>query len=114
MQLMSFARCLTKKAVTTQLRAQGRKVQYIDASEITEASNIYLTLHRNELMKEAWEHPVTVRHREQERMSLARKAVIAEIRKKGGKVNSVAPSELRRLIREYLGASRRNHDPARV
>jgi hypothetical protein len=34
-------------------------------------------------MKEAWEHPVAVRHRQHERMSLARKAVISAIREKG-------------------------------
>jgi hypothetical protein len=59
MHLLSLARWLARKAVKAEWRAQGRKVQYIDASEITEASNIYLTLHRNELLKEAWEHPYT-------------------------------------------------------
>jgi hypothetical protein len=35
-------------------------------------------------------------------MRLARKAVIAEIREKGRKVNSIEPSELNRLIQSYL------------
>jgi hypothetical protein len=46
MHLLSLARWLARKAVTAEWRAQGRKVQYINASEITEASNIYLILHR--------------------------------------------------------------------
>jgi hypothetical protein len=33
---------------------------------------------------------------------LARKAVIAEIREKGRKVNSIDPAELQRLIQSYL------------
>lgn len=102
MHLLSLARWLARKAVTAEWRAEGRKVQYIGASEITEASNIYLTLHRNELLKEAWEHPAFIQYRERERMSLARKAVIAEIRDNGRKVSSIAPSELQRLIEAYL------------
>jgi hypothetical protein len=39
---------------------------------------------------------------EQKRQDLARKAVIAEIRDKGRKVNSIEPSELRRMIEGYL------------
>jgi hypothetical protein len=35
-------------------------------------------------------------------MRMARKAVIAEIRHNGRKVNSIAPEELGRLIGEYL------------
>jgi len=42
MQLMSLARWLARKAVTAEWRAEGRKVQYIEAREITEASNAYL------------------------------------------------------------------------
>jgi hypothetical protein len=38
----------------------------------------------------------------QRRMRLARKAVIAEIRDKGRKVSSIAPSELQRMIEAYL------------
>jgi hypothetical protein len=53
-------------------------------------------------MKEARAHPVTVQYRQQEGMRLARKAVIAEIRERGQKVNSIAPEELQRLIEAYL------------
>jgi hypothetical protein len=35
-------------------------------------------------------------------MRLARKAVIAEITDRGGKVNSIAPEEINRLIERYL------------
>jgi hypothetical protein len=35
-------------------------------------------------------------------MRLARKAVIAEIREKGRRVNSIAPAELRKLVGTYL------------
>jgi hypothetical protein len=35
-------------------------------------------------------------------MRLARKAVIAEIRERGGKVNSIAPEELNKLIKAYV------------
>jgi hypothetical protein len=101
-EVMILARWLARKAVKAEWKAQGRKVQYIDASEITEASNVYLVLHRNELMKEAWEHPYAKRVRGQQRMRLARKAVIAEIRDRGGRVNSIAPEELQRLIQGYL------------
>ena len=45
---------------------------------------------------------VAIHYRHQERMRLARKAVIAEIRDKGRRVNSIAPEELNRLIESYL------------
>jgi hypothetical protein len=35
-------------------------------------------------------------------MRLARKAVIAEIRERGGRVSSIAPEELKKLIGTYL------------
>jgi hypothetical protein len=54
------------------------------------------------LIKEAWEHPIAQEYRHKERMRLARKAVIAEIRKRGGKVKSIAPEELRKLVEAYL------------
>jgi hypothetical protein len=53
-------------------------------------------------MREAWEHPITVRHRQQGRMRLARKAVIAQIREKGQRVSSIAPADLERMIGAYL------------
>jgi hypothetical protein len=40
-------------------------------------------------------------------MTLARKAVIAEIRDKGRRVNSIAPSKLQRLV-EFLNSE---HSP---
>jgi hypothetical protein len=55
--------------------------------------------HRNDLLKEAWEHPVAIHYRHQERMKLARKAVIAAIREKGQRVT---PEEVNRLVQRYL------------
>ena len=66
------------------------------------ATRAYLALRRNELMKEAWKHPVSIRHRQQERMTLARKAVISAIRQRGQRVNSIAPAELQKLIEAYV------------
>jgi hypothetical protein len=99
--MLTLARQLARKAVTAQWKAEGRQVKYINAAEITKASNAYLVLHP-ELMRQAWEYPYTKALRLQQRMSLARKAVIAEIRDKGGKINSIEPRELRRLIDAYL------------
>jgi hypothetical protein len=87
MNLLAVARWLAHKAVREKWEAEGRKVQYIPASEVTAAARAYLALRKKELMQEAWEHPATVRHRQRERMTLARKAVIAEIREKGRRVN---------------------------
>jgi len=53
MQLMTLARWLAHKAVKEEWRAQGTKVQYIEASEIAAAANLYLVQHMAELMKEA-------------------------------------------------------------
>jgi hypothetical protein len=102
MHLITLARWLARKAVKAQWRLQGRQVKYIPIQEITEASNQYLVLHRNELIREAWEHPYAKALRLQRRLSLARKAVIAEVRHKGRKVKSIAPEELQRMIDAYL------------
>jgi hypothetical protein len=97
MQLMTIARYLASKAVKEKWRLEGRKVQYIHASEITKASNAYLALHMAELMMEA-----AIRHREQQRficgtpfetqlMQERWKRLVKEaIRNKRGKVNSIA------------------------
>jgi hypothetical protein len=100
--LVTLARWLANKSVREEWNAAGRKVQYIDPGELTSATELYLRLHKARLLREAWEHPVAVRHRTQDRMRMARKAVIAEIRHNGRKVNSIAPEELGRLIGEYL------------
>jgi hypothetical protein len=100
--LITIARYLAKRAVKAEWRAEGRKVQYIDIREITAASNQYLREHKAELMKEAWEHPALVRHRQRERQRLAQRAVISAIRQKGQRVNSIAPSELQKLIAAYV------------
>jgi NAD(P)-dependent dehydrogenase (short-subunit alcohol dehydrogenase family) len=102
MQLMTLARWLAHKAVKSEWRAQGRKVQYIHPGEITKETNLYLALHKARLMREAWEHPISVRYRQQDRMRLARRAVIAEIRENGRRVSSIAPDELHKLIGKYL------------
>jgi hypothetical protein len=100
--LLTIARYLAKRAVKDEWRAQGRKVQYIEAREITKASDIYFLRHRTELLKQAWAHPVVVRHRQQQGQRLAQRAVISAIRQKGQRVNSIAPDELRKLIADYV------------
>jgi hypothetical protein len=95
---MALARWLARKKVKAEWRTMGRNPLYADASVIAD----YFTEHRNDLFKEAYEHPVSIHYRHQERMRLARKAVIAEIRDRGGRVNSIAPEVLRRLIQTYL------------
>jgi hypothetical protein len=100
--VLIMARWLARKAVRAEWKAMGRQLQYADASELAAASNVYFIEHREELLKEARNHPVAQHYRHQERMKFARKAVIAEIREKGRKVNSIAPAELRKLIETYL------------
>jgi hypothetical protein len=80
----------------------GRKLQYEEASKIAEATNVYFIEHRNELLNEAKAHPVIRHYQHQEQMRLARKAVTAEIRDRGGRVNSIAPEELKRLPRSSV------------
>jgi hypothetical protein len=94
----ALVRWLARKAITAEFKREGRTISYLDARKITEASNIYLLTHKEELMK----HPAVVQYRQQRRLRLARKAVIAEIRDKGRKVNSIEPSELKKLIESYL------------
>src|SRR5215510_4356366 len=89
-----LVRYLARKAVKAEWKAMGRKPQYAEASELATAANVYFTKHREELLREARAHPVAQHYRHQERMKLARTAVIAEIRHKGRKVNSIEPSEL--------------------
>jgi hypothetical protein len=100
--LITIARYLAKRAVKADGKPQGRKVQYIDIREITAATNLYLGEHKAELMKEAWKHPALVRHRQEQRQRLAQRAVIAAIREKGKRVNSIAPAEIRKLIEAYV------------
>jgi hypothetical protein len=98
MHLIALARWLARKALTAEWKASGRKPVDIQPSEFAD----YFMEHRADLLKEAWEHPVAQEYRHKERMRLARKAVIAEIRDRGGRVNSIAPEELKRLIQSYL------------
>jgi hypothetical protein len=100
--LLTIARYLAKQAVKAEWRAQGRKVQYIPVKELSIASNLYLLTHRAELIREAWKHPVVVRHRQQRGQRLAQRAVIEAIRQKGQRVSSIAPEELQKLIAAYV------------
>ena len=102
MYVLTLARWLARKTIKEKWRAQGRKVEYIPAAELTSEANLYLALNKARLMQEAWNHPVSVRHRMQGRIRMARRAVINEIRHNGRKVSSIAPEELGRLIGEYL------------
>jgi hypothetical protein len=96
--VMTLARWLASKAVKAEWKATGRRPEYVEPTEIA----AYFTEHRNELLREAWEHPVAQEYRHKERMKLARKAVIAEIRDRGRKVNSIEPAELNKLIQSYM------------
>jgi hypothetical protein len=97
--VMILARWLAHKVVKAEWKAMGRKPEF---SEISEATNVYFMEHRKELLEEAWDHPVAQEYWHQERMKLARKAVIREIRERGGRVNSIAPEELKKLVKAYL------------
>jgi hypothetical protein len=100
--ICTLVRWLARKAVKAEWKAMGRKLQYEEVSEITKASNVYLMEHWKELLMEARAHPVILQYQHKERMKLARKAVIAEIRDKGRRVNSIAPEELNKLIKAYM------------
>ena len=101
-EVMILARWLARKAIKARWKAMGRRPEYAEASEIVAASNVYFIEHREELLNEARAHPVAIHFRERERLRLARKAVIAEIRENGRKVNSIEPAELKKLITAYL------------
>jgi len=98
MHLIALARYLARTALTAEWKSRGRKPVDIEPSDFAD----YFIKHRAELLMEAWEHPVAVEYRHKERMRLARKAVIAEIRDRGGKVRSIAPAEIEKLIKAYL------------
>jgi hypothetical protein len=100
--ICTLVRWLASKAVKPEWKAMGRRPEYAEASEIAAATNVYFMEHREELVREARAHPVAIQFQQQERMRLARKAVIAEIRDRGGRVNSIAPAEIRKLVRAYL------------
>jgi hypothetical protein len=100
--ICTLVRWLASKAIKAEWKAMGRRPEYAEVSEIAEATNVYFIEHRKELLNEARAHPVAIHYRHQERMRLARKAVIAEIRDRGGRVNSIAPEELWKLIEAYL------------
>jgi hypothetical protein len=97
--VVTLAKWLANKSVKAQWKAQGRNPKI---GEISRATNVYFTEHEKELIREAWEHPVAIEYRHKERMRLARKAVIREIREKGRRVNSIAPEDLQKLLEAYL------------
>src|SRR6266540_7334315 len=104
--ICTLVRWLARKAVKAEWKAMGRRPEHAEVSEIAAATNVYFIQHRKKLLKEAWEHPVAQEYRHQERMRLARKAVIAEIRDRGGKVNSIAPEgKVLNLLGIWRGAS---------
>jgi len=100
--IMALARWTARKRIEQQVRAMGVRPQQVELREIVAASNVYLMEHQEELIAQAEVHPAAIHHRHQERIRLARRAVIAEIREKGRRVNSIAPEELHSLIRSYL------------
>ena len=97
--VMTLARWLASKAVKAEWKATGRKVEF---SEVDDATAAYFREHQQQLLEEACDHPVAKENRRKERMKLAKKVVIAEIRERGGKVNSIAPEELKKLIKAYM------------
>ncbi len=101
-EVMTIARWLARKAVTLEWKASGRRPEHAEVSEIAAATNVYFMEHWKELLSEARAHPVIRQYQQREQMRLARKAVIAEIRERGGRVNSIAPEELNKLIKAYL------------
>jgi hypothetical protein len=100
--ICTLVRWLARKAVKAEWKASGRRPERAQPGEIADATNVYFIKHREGLLSEARAHPVVQHYRHQERMRLARKAVIAEIRDRGGRVNSIAPEELRKLVEAYL------------
>jgi hypothetical protein len=78
--ICTLVRWLARKAVRAEWKAMGRRPEYAEVSELAAATNVYFIEHREELLNEARAHPVAIHYRHQERMRLARKAVIAEIR----------------------------------
>ena len=97
--VVTLARWLASKAVKAERKATGRKVEF---SEVADATAAYFREHQQQLLEEAWDHPVAKEYRHRERMKLARKAIIAEIRERGGKVSSIEPAEIRRLVAAYM------------
>lgn len=93
--VVTLARWIANKTVKSQWKAQGRRPKI---GEIDDATAVYF----NELLNEAWEHPGAREWRQKERMKLARKAVVAEIRDRRGKVSSIEPQEIRKLVDAYL------------
>jgi hypothetical protein len=100
--ICTLVRWLARKAVKPEWKAMGRRPEHTEVSEIAAATNVYFMEHGEELLNEARAHPVAIQYRHKERMRLARKAVIAEIRERGGRVNSIAPDELNKLIKAYV------------
>jgi hypothetical protein len=96
--VMTLARWLASRTVKAQWKAQGRNPKI---GEISKATKVYFTENEKELIKQAYEHPVAIEYRHKEGMRVARKAMIAEIRK-GRRVNSLSPEELQKLLEAYL------------
>jgi hypothetical protein len=51
--VMTEARRLARKAIKAQWQAQGRKVPWVEPSELPEAARDYLDLHRAELINQS-------------------------------------------------------------
>ena len=87
--VVTLARWIASRTVKAQWKAQGRKPKI---GEIDEATTVYFIEHAGDLIGEAWEHPAAKEWRQKERMKLARKASMAEIRDRRGKVSSIEPA----------------------
>jgi hypothetical protein len=102
--VITLARWLANRTVKAEWKAQGRKPKI---GEISKATNLYFTEHQKELIREAWEHPIVMNYRQQDRIRLARKAMISEIRK-GRRLVCSARSDLKSNIQVSVLAA--EHD----
>lgn len=50
---LTTANWLARKAIKAQWRAEGRKVHYIEPSELAKAAKAYVSEHRAELLEQA-------------------------------------------------------------
>jgi hypothetical protein len=62
--VMTLGRWLASKAVKAEMKASGRKLEF---SQVAEATNVYFMEHREELLREAREHPVAQHYRRADR-----------------------------------------------
>jgi hypothetical protein len=60
-EMVTLAKWMARKAIKTELKAQGLRPEYIEAREIAAAANVYFAAYREELIEEARNHPALIR-----------------------------------------------------